>query len=51
MLWIIQKDIHAKNQNYDLIEALERLNINYIEVEVGESPRPKVRGFLVGFIN
>ena len=37
MLWIIQKDIHAKNQNYDLIEALERLNINYIEVEVGKN--------------
>lgn len=26
MLWVIQKDIHARNQSYDLIEALTRLN-------------------------
>ncbi len=37
MLWVIQKDIHARNQSYDLIEALERLNIDYIEVEVAKN--------------
>ena len=37
MLWVIQKDVHARNQSYDLIEALERLNIDYIEVEVAKN--------------
>jgi len=34
MLWIVQKDIHAKNQNYSLIEALTRLDIPFVEVDV-----------------
>ena len=31
MLWVIQKDIHARNQSYDLIEALTRLNKQQIK--------------------
>ena len=45
MLWVIQKDVHARNQSYDLIEALERLNIDYIEVEVAKNKiKPDVEG-------
>lgn len=37
MFWVVQKDIHAKNQQYSLIEALERLNIEFVEVDVNKN--------------
>lgn len=34
MLWIVQKDVHAKNPHYDLVEVLERLSIPFLLVDV-----------------
>ena len=37
MLWVVQKDLHARNQKYNLIEALTRLDIPFIEVDVDKN--------------
>lgn len=34
MLWIVQEDVYAKNQHYNLFEALERLSIPFVKVKV-----------------
>lgn len=34
MLWVVQEDIHAKNQHYNLFQALERLGIEFVKVKV-----------------
>ena len=36
MLWIVQKDVRAQNQQYDLVHVLNRLGIEYIEVDVAK---------------
>lgn len=37
MLWIIQKNLFTENRREDLIQALTRLNINFIMVEVNNN--------------
>lgn len=37
MLWIIQEDIYAKNQHYDLFQALKRLEIPFVKVKVNHN--------------
>ena len=37
MLWIVQEDVHAKNQHYDLFQSLKRLDILYAKVKVNHN--------------
>lgn len=37
MFWIVQKEIHARSLNLDLIDVLKRLEIKYLEVEVSQN--------------
>jgi hypothetical protein len=37
MLWIVQEDIYARNQQYNLFDALTRLDIPFIKVQVNNN--------------
>ena len=37
MLWIVQEDIYARNQQYNLFDALTRLDIPFVKVQVNNN--------------